>query len=175
MSRRSRPIEEVYAEKDHGKSRSAKKREATSLQERALELAALSKDRLAALNLPPDLALGVSEFRAAKSHEAKRRAGQYLGRLMRETDVDDLLVKLDAIKDRERADSAAHKRVEALRDALAGGDFAPLETRFPGLEAATRAAIEALVATIKREASGKKPPKASRELFRLLRSLEEGG
>ena len=70
-----------YAEKP---SRSAKKRAATALQNLAKALFDLDPITLKELDLPQDLLQALNETLTFKSHEAKRRQMQYIGRLMRD-------------------------------------------------------------------------------------------
>ena len=69
-------------------SRSAKKRAATALQDLAKTLLDLDAQTLNALELPPELLEALAEAKTFKSHEAKRRQMQFLGRLMRDLNPD---------------------------------------------------------------------------------------
>lgn len=69
-------------------SRSAKKRQATALQNLGEELAGLPSDVWS--NLPDDLREALRCNAGLKDHEARRRQQQYIGRLMREMDEDTL-------------------------------------------------------------------------------------
>lgn len=69
-------------------SRSAKKRQATALQNLGQELTELSSDTWTAL--PDDLREALRNHAGLKDHEARRRQQQYIGRLMRELDEDTL-------------------------------------------------------------------------------------
>ena len=72
------------AQYDERPSRSAKKRQATALQTLGEELLRLSPEACA--ELPADLCEALLHFRTLKSHEARRRQQQYVGRLMRDLD-----------------------------------------------------------------------------------------
>ena len=65
-------------------SRSAKKRAATAVQNLAIPLFDLDPMTLADLALPHELIQALKDARNFKSHEAKRRQMQYIGRLMRD-------------------------------------------------------------------------------------------
>lgn len=69
-------------------SRSAKKRQATALQNLGQELASLSSDAWS--SLPDDLQEALRNYAGLKDHEARRRQQQYIGRLMRELDEETL-------------------------------------------------------------------------------------
>lgn len=69
-------------------SRSQKKRDSTELQKLGEELAGLAPAKLALLPLTEDLEHAFAEYRKLKSKEAKRRQLQYIGRLMREAQLE---------------------------------------------------------------------------------------
>ncbi len=69
------------------KSRSQKKRESTAVQKLGQSLAALAKGDLQSLDLPADLYEALLEWKSYRSHEAKRRQMQYIGRIMRDMDL----------------------------------------------------------------------------------------
>ena len=156
------------------KSRSQKKRESTALQHRGEELAALSPALQAQLPLTPDLAEALALWRGLKSHEAKRRHLQYIGRLMREADnPDDLLSALENLKTEAARDASRFARLEGLRDALLDPAeavrAATLERtlgEFPALE---RTRLLHLMEAALADREKKRPPRHSRELFRYLR------
>src|SRR5579863_6506630 len=67
-------------------SRSARKRQATALQELGVRLTALRPARLAELGLPEELLVAVLEAQRLRSRAALARQRQYIGRLMRALD-----------------------------------------------------------------------------------------
>ena len=71
-------------------SRSAKKRQSTSLQRLGEALLALPAARLAQLPLPENLQQAIADFRGMTSNEAKRRQKQFIGKLMRDIDMQEL-------------------------------------------------------------------------------------
>lgn len=165
-------MDDVY----DGKSRSRKKRESTALQRRGEELAALSPAVWKTFPLTLELAEALAEARTMKTHEARRRQMQYIGRLMREMEEDEqaaLVAALDAFKDALRGDTATLHRVENLRDALLDSDassrdaaFAVALAEYAGLD---RARLRHLVDAALAEREKKRPPRHGRELFRYLR------
>lgn len=65
-------------------SRSAKKRQALALQNMGEEMSKLGLAELMSFDLPGQLQTAFTELATLKSHEARRRQKQYIGRLMRE-------------------------------------------------------------------------------------------
>ncbi len=165
-----------YDDED-GKSRSQKKRESTAAQDMGAALAALPLSVLDGFGLPPDLVRAIAEWKKYTGHEARRRQMQYIGRLMRETDEDAVREKLDAHRAPGRAETAALHRVENLRDNLVNAGGEDLEQALRDLAADWPAAelprLRHLALTARQEREKKRPPKAYRELFRILKALQE--
>ena len=67
-------------------SRTRLKQQAQDLQTLGVAVAALSADRLAALDVPEPLREAIGQFRRTKSHEGRRRQMQLVGKLMRSAD-----------------------------------------------------------------------------------------
>ncbi len=84
-------------EDDLYKSRSQKKRESTALQGLGEDLARLSPAVLRRLDMPEELLEALLELARTKTHEAKRRQKQLIGRLMRE-EVEDPTPLFDAVE-----------------------------------------------------------------------------
>ena len=72
-------------------SKSARKREAASLQELGVKLAALPDQEIKALNLPDNLFVALRDLRRLPSHGAQVRQRQYIGKLMRNIDPEPVL------------------------------------------------------------------------------------
>ncbi|MDL2315729.1 DUF615 domain-containing protein [Desulfovibrio sp. OttesenSCG-928-A18] len=156
------------------KSRSRKKRESTALQRQGASLAALSPEQWKLLPLSAELAEALEQWRGMKSHEARRRHMQYIGRLMRELEDPGLLLSaLDGLASESRAATAAFRQIEGLRDKLLHEDQEmrlraldeALEA-YPGLK---RPRLAHLMEAAFAEREKKAPPKHGRELFRYLR------
>lgn len=169
-------------EEDNYKSRSCKKRESTALQQRGEELAALGPGRWRTMPLSPELAEALEALRTMKTHEAKRRHMQYIGRLMREMDAageaEALLRALDALQQDSAQNKAVEHRLEALREALLAADRTDRQDAFdrtlaacPALE---RGKLRHLVDAALADREKNRPPKHVRELFRYLRDSGAG-
>lgn len=85
---------------DFYKSRSQKKRESTALQGLGEDLAKLPPAVLRSLDLPEALLAALLELPRLKSHEAKRRQMQFVGKLMREIEDPTALVETLAARKR---------------------------------------------------------------------------
>ena len=63
------------------RSKSARKREAASLQELGVKLSALPDQEIKALDLPDNLFIALRDLRRLPSHGAQVRQRQYIGKL----------------------------------------------------------------------------------------------
>jgi ribosome-associated protein len=152
-------------------SKTQRKKEMHELQALGAELVELSQSQLATLSLPQDLAAAVREAQRITSHEGKRRQMQYIGRLMREVDAEPIREQLAAIIGHSAQEAARHRRLEALRERLLGDDAA-LTEYLASHAGADSQELRALIRNARREQKEGRPPRAYRELFRVLKALE---
>ena len=152
-------------------SKTKKKREMHELQALGVALVRLSDWQLANLDIPQHLKSAVLEAKRIKSNEAKRRQMQYIGRLMREVDPAPIRARLAALEGSSAQATARHRRLEAWRERLLGDDGALTEfaAAFP---AADLQALRALIRNARKEQKEGKPPRAYRELFRIVKDID---
>jgi len=155
---------------DEETSKSARKREAQRLKGLGQQLAELNDEQRAALQLPANLANAVADYRQITSHEAKRRQGQYIGRLMRSIDVAELEQALANLTRSSGQARFEHHELERWRDRLIAADDALIDymRQYP---ATNRQQLRALI-----KAARTRPgdPAAFRVLFRFLRDNAAG-
>ena len=96
---------------------------------------------------------------------------QYIGRLMRELDPEPIRAQLAAICGHSAQEAARHRRLEALRERLLEDDSA-LTDYVASHAGADLQALRTLIRNARREQKEGRPPRAYRELFRLLKALE---
>jgi len=158
------------AMQDEIPSKTQKKQAMFELQALGETLAALPDSSLASISLPEELAEAIAEARRITSRGGKRRQLQYIGRLMRELDPAPIRAELERIEGRSAADAARHRRLEQLRGRLLEDDEALTEFahEHPG---ADLQALRTLIRNARREQKEGRPPRAFRELFRVLREV----
>lgn len=144
----------------------------TALQGLGEALLELPADRLARLDLPDRLADALREARRLTKHEARRRQMQYIGRLMRDIDPAPLQEALDDYHGLSAAANARHHALERLRQRLLE-DEAVLGEIAATHRTADLQHLRQLRRNALREQAEAKPPRAFRELFRVLRELTE--
>ena len=99
-------------------SKSQMKREMHALQELGEKLVELSSDKLQQLNLPEDLETAIIQAKSIKKHGAKRRQLQYIGRLMRDVDSDDIQKRYVNVTQHSAAAVNLLHKIEKWRDRL---------------------------------------------------------
>lgn len=153
-------------------SRSQQRRDALAILKLAEELVALGDAALARLPLPEEIISEVRRARAVTQQIARKRETQFLAKQMRRLDgdvLDPVRRILDNDRGAARRQAANLHQVELWRDRLlADGDDA-LNEWIGQNPQADRQQLRALIRQAKLEAERAKPPRAARELFRLLR------
>lgn len=152
-------------------SKSRRKRDMHALQEMGTELVALSPERLARIDMPEALRGAIHEAQRLTRHEARRRQLQYIGRLMRDADPAPIREALDSVNGASAIENARQHRLERLRERLLEDEAVLTEigAAHPGADI-TR--LKQLRRNALRDRDEGRPPRAFRELFRLLRELD---
>jgi ribosome-associated protein len=145
--------------------------ELQALGEALLDLPAAQLD---ALQLPDALLRALREAKTIAAHGAKRRQIQYIGRLMRDIDAAPIRERLALARGESAQASARHRRLEQWRARLMEHDAALTEfaQQFPRADTQI---LRTLIRNARREQKEAKPPRAFRELFRLLREAAADG
>ena len=155
-------------------SKTQKKQLMHSLQALGKRLISLKREEHEKLGLSNHLTLAISDYLKIHSNSALRRQLQYIGRLMRELENDQLLIIKNyfAIKDGENAAFQAYlKRLEQQRERLLANDQALTEYLSLHPQAQT-ACSHTIIRNARKELSQNKFLKAYRKLLRLLKEIE---
>src|SRR6202453_3624116 len=153
------------------RSKSARKREASSLQELGVKLSSLPDQEIKELDLPDNLFVALCDLKRLPSHGAQVRQRQYIGKLMRNIDPEPVLAKLAEKKLRHDSEIRRFQNIERWRDRLLSdpaGAGPDLLQEYPG---ADRAALMSLLHKAERERQEQRSPAGARELFAFLREL----
>jgi ribosome-associated protein len=154
-------------------SKTKRKKEMHELQALGVALVDLPESQIAGLQIADQLREAVLEAKRIKSHEGRRRQLQYIGRLMRDIDAAPIRAQLDALVGHSAQEAARHRRLEALRERLLADDDA-LTGYVAEHVGADLQALRTLIRNARREQKEGRSPRAFRELFRLLKSIETG-
>ncbi|ATE60849.1 ribosome biogenesis factor YjgA [Thauera sinica] len=154
-------------------SKTSLKREMHALQDLGEQLVALSPERLRKVPLPEPLYEAIRDAQRFKM-EARRRQMQYIGKLMRKIDPEPIQAQLDVFNGSSAAEVAKMHRLERLRSELLEDEKA-IGTIAEAWPDADLQYLRTLRRNALKEREAGKPPRAFREMFRVLRELEEGG
>ena len=150
-------------------SRTARKREAERLQKLGERLAALSPAQLAQIPLPPELYEAVRLAQRIRDRSGRRRQLRLLGKLLRQQDPEPIQEALDRLQMRSAVAIAQHHLAERWRERLLAEGDAALSEFMAQHPTGDGQRLRQLVRAAQQELAAGKPPRAARELFRLLR------
>ena len=156
-----------------GRGRGAKKRAAQAAEALAVRMVESSDALCKRLPLSDELREGLDQARSIRARSARKRQLKYLAGLLRrdEESVVAIRAALDNVGRHNRAERDIFRHIEELRDALCDPDrFAEtIETAAEELPGFDRRTFTRLA----RRVHGTGDKRASREIFRHLRSLTE--
>lgn len=162
-------------EHDYGPTRTQQRRDALAVLAFASQLAELPPSKLARANLPEDVLREIDNLKRITSHIARKRQLGFLAKVMRRHDdeaFDGARALLGENREQQRKETAAMHRLEALRERLLDSDdtLQELIAQYPDVD---RQHLRSLIRQARIERDGNKPPRAYREIFQLLKTLNE--
>jgi len=157
---------------DSRPSKSQKKRDMLALQDMGEALVAMSAERLAKIDMPETLLDAIRAAQRITKHEARRRQMQYIGRLMRDTETVPIQAALDIVAGVSAAENARLHRLERLRTLLLENESSALDEITAAHPGADLQQLRQLRRNALKEQQQNKPPRAFREIFRILRELD---
>ena len=158
-----------------GPSRSQLRRDATAIFKLAETLATLSDAQLSRVPLDADLLAEIRRTRGIHQPIARKRETQYVAKLMRRLEEEEIAavrLVLDSDRQQFHRETAALHELERWRDRLVAEGDAALDELLQSYPGADRQHLRDLIRQANTEAKKQKPPRASRELFRILRGLQ---
>lgn len=160
-------------------SKSQLKREALSRKSLASDIINLGKKQFAGVPLEDDLRDEFIEARKITAHVARKRQLMFVAKKLRNIDTTEIEQYLASLQQDASQVTLRHHRAEAWRDRFlvvsghdSGGDQALAEFLQLRPEA-DRQALRQLIRNARREQATGKPPAAARNLFRMLREMDE--
>ncbi|GAC1032059.1 ribosome biogenesis factor YjgA [Pseudomonas sp. No.21] len=155
------------------KSKTQVKKELHALQDLGERLTTLKPDVLAKLPLTDALQKALLEAPKHKAHIARKRHLQYIGKLMREQDIEAIVALVDQLDASTRQYNERFHNLERWRDRLIGGDDSTLESFVVEYPETDRQHLRSLIRHAQHEAARNKPPAAARKVFKYIRDLDE--
>ncbi|MGE8408556.1 MAG: ribosome biogenesis factor YjgA [Pseudomonas sp.] len=155
------------------KSKTQIKRELHALVDMGERLTTLKADVLAKLPLTDELRKALEEHKKHTANEAKRRHRSFIGKLMRDQDLDAINALLEQLDASTRQYNERFHNLERWRDRMIGGTDEVLEKFVQEYPDADRQQLRSLVRQAQHELKTNKPPTASRKIFKYIRDLDE--
>ena len=180
MNRRAAPHRGIDAhygdaeDEDDRPSKTQLKQQSHDLQKLGQQLAELSQDQLDRAEMPESLRDALELYRRTRSHEGKRRQMQYVGKLMRQVDVEPLREAVATAELGTAQQAFQLHEIERWRAELIADDDAL--TRWMSAHPDTDAQqLRSLVRAARRDTATLRPedrqPRSVRELFQFIRPM----
>lgn len=163
-----------FEQKYERPSKSQLKREMTALQKLGEALVDAPRDRVKKVPMPEDVLEAILECQQISSHEGRRRQLQFVGKKMRTLSEEETAViqkTVDGWRGTSKAEAAALHAIERQRERLLADDnmLTDLCAQHPTLNVQQ---LRTLIRNARKEQADNKPPKAYREIFQILKSLQ---
>lgn len=165
----SEPIDDFPEEK----SKSQVKRELHALQELGQRLTTLRAEQLDRLPLTEPLRKALLEAPRHVSHIARKRHMQYIGKLMRDQDLEPIQGLLEQMDNSTRQYNERFHSLERWRDRLLQEGDQALELFVNDYPEADRQHLRSVIRHAQHELAHGKPPAQARKLFKYIRELDE--
>jgi len=153
-------------------NKSQQKREIKALLELGKQLAALDRNALHNMDLPTDLLQAIIDVQTMK-HGAQKRQFKLICKLLRQINTDSLEETMASLNDQKAQLDRLFHQAEHWRERLISGDADAMTEFMDTYPYADAGQIRQLLRNADRELRANKPPRASRQLFRLLRETIE--
>ena len=155
-------------------SKSARKRQMHALQSLGEQLVDLSAAQLAKLNIDNEALIEAVQLAQRISHRSgRRRQMQFIGKLMRSADAQQIAAALAALHETSRKAKAQERGIEGARDALLSRGDEALPEVLAIWPHGDRQLIRQRTRSAHEERHRDQAPTSSRKLFRYLRLLSE--
>jgi len=156
-------------------SKSELKRQMNDLQKLGEQLVAEPRDRVKRTPMPEELRDAILMCQSITDHGGRRRQLQFVGKMMRKLDEEEVAViqrTIESWKGMSKAETAALHALERRREKLLADDNAltQLLEEHPELDVQQ---LRTLIRNARKEQAENKPPKAYREIFQILKDLNK--
>ena len=153
-------------------SKSERKRRHHAIRDLGAALAELAPKQLARIPLDDELMAVVME--AAKAQRsARQRQLRYLAKRLAGEDLRPIQAAYDAVKGEGDKATAKQHRLEHWRERLVDEGDAALDEYLQAYPEAPRGDLRALIRKARNDRERQRPAKSARQLFRLLRDLDD--
>ena len=160
----------VDLEKDSVVSKTELKKDSKKIQQFGRKISELTINNIEAFKFPLNIYEAVIGLKNLKSNSAKKRQVQYLGKLLREIDLTDAFLVMKQLKVSSQKEIQRNHIIEGWRDKLLSNNDSITEfiDEYPKID---RQSLRQTVSNAQKEKKDNKPPKHSRQLFKLIKDI----
>src|SRR5690554_432908 len=155
------------------KSKSQVKREMLALQELGLRLSDLKPELLDKMPLSDELRRALAETCKHTAHIARKRHSQFLGKLLRNHDIDAIMQPVNLVDSQTREYNDRFHALERWRNRLIAEGDSALQSFVEDYPSTDIQHMRSLIRHAQHELARNKAPTASRKIFKYLRDLDE--
>lgn len=156
-------------------SKSEMKRDMLAIQALGEAVVKLSQGQFDTIPIEDEtLAEAIHTARRIKHREGLRRQMQYIGKLMRKTDISAIETAYNKLQEGRKEQARKFHQLEQWRDQLIEKGPNAIEEVMTKHPQADRQHLRQLVMQANKEAKLNKPPASARKLFRYLKELATG-
>lgn len=154
-------------------SKSQIKREMQALQDLGARLTTLKRDQLDQLPISPELRHAIDQFSQLKSNEAIRRQRQFIGKVMRNENADDIQQVLERFDASSLEFTKTLHQLENWRDKLLSDDANCVTAFIEEYPETDIQSLRQLIRNTKKDKENGKNTGQYRKLFRFVKDTHE--
>ena len=163
---------DIFEDEEY-KSKTQIKEEMLALKDLGAALLDVPKSVYDSFPIPDELDEAIQTSHRIKSHIAKKRQLQYIGKVIRGIDYQPIQAAYDEWKNGRKKLSHEHHKIEELRDQLIDGKQEVLNRLISEHPECDIQQIRQMIRAAHQEKKLQKPPKHYRKLFKYLRQLKD--
>ena len=160
----------VDLDKDSVVSKTELKKDSKKIQQFGRKISELTITNIKAFKFSINIYEATIDLKNLKSNSAKKRQVQYLGKLLREIDLTDAFIVMKQLKVSSQKEIQRNNIIESWRDKLLTNTESITEfvDKYPKID---RQSLRQTISNAQKEKKHSKPPKYSRQLFRLIKDI----
>jgi len=173
MSKAKKATVEVGSELDDWVSRSELKRQADDYHNLGRTIMGLSDNQRKKIPMSEDLAAAVAlANRIRHTKEGFRRQMQFVAKVLRASDVDEIRKSLEQFKNRDKRVEVEMAKLEKVRDRMIKTGETEINAFLEIHQSADRQKLRTLVRSAAKEHKAEKPAKAYKALFKYIKECQ---
>ncbi|MFQ3368151.1 MAG: ribosome-associated protein [Methylophilaceae bacterium] len=160
----------VDLDKDSVTSKTELKKDSKKIQQFGRKISELTINNIEAFKFPLNIYEATIDLKNLKSNSAKKRQVQYLGKLLREIDLTDAFIIMKQLKVSSQKEIQRNNIIEGWRNKLLNNNNSITEfvDEYPEID---RQSLRQTISNAQKEKIKNKPPKYSRQLFKLIKDI----